>query len=256
MRKVLMILLAALLAVMIPLAGAAGGITEKNEETGYSLVIQDDAGLLDSAELAQVQEAMRPILAYANVGFLTRPSGDSMSGNSASKAMNWGYDAFGNTRFTVFIIDMSRRHLDIYASPKLSDTLTSAEENSITDNVYKLASNGDYGACAAKAFNQIEWVLKGEKIPTPMKYISNALIALIAAMLAAYVLISGWARKEQAVTMPNVVKGAAIGAATVVTANTLKKVVHHESSKGGHGGGFGGGGGGGFSGGSSGGHGF
>ena len=111
MRNVLIILLAVLLTLMTPLACAAGGITEKDEETGYSLVIQDDAGLLDSAELAQVQEAMRPILEYANVGFLTRPSGDSMSGSSASKAMNWGYDAFGNTRFTVFIIDMNTRRL-------------------------------------------------------------------------------------------------------------------------------------------------
>ena len=256
MRKAWIILLAALLAALMPLACAGGETTETNEETGYTLVIQDDAGLLDAAELAQVQEAMRPILQYASVGFLTRPSGDTMSGNSAAKAKSWGYDKFGNTRFTVFIIDMSRRHMDIFASEKLSGTLTSAEENSITDNVYKLATDGEYGKCAVKAFNQIEWVLKGEKIPTPMKYISNALIALIAALLAAYVLISGWIRKEQAVSMPNVVKGAAIGAATIVTANTLKKVVHHESSRGGHGGGgFGGGGGGGF-GGSSGGHGF
>ena len=255
MRKVLTILLAVLLAAAMPLACAAGETTEKNEETGYALVIRDDAGLLDTAELAQVQDAMRPILAYANAGFLTRPSGDSMGGSSAGKARDWGYSTFGNTRFTVFIIDMSTRHLDIYASEKLSGTLTSAEENSIADNVYKLASEGDYGACAVKAFSQIEWVLRGEKIPTPMKYISNALIALIAAILAAYVLISGWIRKEQAVSMPNVVKGAAVGAATIVTGNTLKKVVHHESSRGG-GGGHGGGGGGGFGGGSSGGHGF
>ena len=42
----------------------------------------------------------------------------------------------------------------------------------------------------------------------------------------------------------------------IITANTLKKVVHHESSRGGHGGGGFGGGGGGGCGGSSGGHGF
>lgn len=256
MRKAWIILLAVLLAVLAPLAGAAAA-TETNEDTGYTLVIQDDAGLLDTAETAQLLEAMRPVLQYAGAGFLTRPSGDTMRGTSASKAESWGYDTFGNTPFTVFIIDMSTRHLDIFASRPLAGTLTAAQENSIADNVYKYASSGDYGACAVKAFNQIEWVLKGEKIPTPMKYISNALIALIAALLAAFVLISGWIRKEQAVTMPNVIKGAAVGAATIVTANTLKKVVHHESSHGGgRGGGFGGGGGGFSGGGSSGGHGF
>ena len=98
-------------------------------------------------------------------------------------------------------------------------------------------------------------MLKGEKIATPMKYASNALLALIMAILAAFLLISGWIRKEQAVSMPNIIKGAAAGAATVIVGSTLKKVVHHESRSGG---GFGGGGGGGFSGGggSSGGHGF
>ena len=48
----------------------------------------------------------------------------------------------------------------------------------------------------------------------------------------------------------------AAGAGTVIVANRLKKVVHHESSHGGHGGGFGGGGGFSGGGGSSGGHGF
>ena len=255
MRKAWIIL--AVLLVLSMFATPAAGDVIAEEDTGYSLIIQDDAGLLThSTYEAQVAEAMRPILQYANVGFLTRPAGDSMRGTSAAKAEEWGYSKFGNTRFTVFIIDMSTRHLDIFASKPLSNVLTSEAENTIADNVYKLASDGDYAACAVKAFNQIEWVLKGEKIPTPMKYISNALIALIAAILLAYVLISGWARKEQAVSMPNVVKGAAVGAATIVTANTLKKVVHHESSRGSGGGGFGGGGGGGFGGGSSGGHGF
>ena len=253
MRKAWIIPLLLMLVAVLTLTCAAGETTEKNEETKYSLVIRDDAGLLDETETARVTEAMRPILEYANAGFLTYPAGGS-SRNSAGKAEEWGYETFGQTRFTVFIIDMTNRHLDIFASRFLSDTLTSDAENSIADNVYKLAGDGEYGQCAVTAFNQIEWVLKGEKIPTPMKYISNALIALIAAILAAYLLISGWAKKEQAVTMPNVVKGAVVGAATVVTANRLKKVVHHESSHGGGGGGFGGGGGGG--GGSSGGHGF
>ena len=255
MRKTILLTLVLLLA-LTPFAGAAGDSSEVNAETGYTLLIHDEAGLLDSAEIQEVTEAMRGITAYANVGFLTYPSGGNDTKASATKAQRWGDSVFGSgTRFTVFIIDMLTRHLDIYASRPLAGVLTAAEENSIADNVYKSASYGNYDKCAIDAFTQIHKVLKGEKIATPMKYISNALLALIAAILAAYLLISAWARKEQAVSMPAVVKGAAAGAATVVLANHLKKVVHHESSSGGHGGGgFGGGGGGG--GGSSGGHGF
>ena len=257
MRKLTLILLAMILAVL-PFACAGASVLtvdEKNEEAGYRLVVQDDAGLIDRADMQSVVDSMRGITEYAGVGFLTVPAGESAH-NSATRAQQWGDSMFGSdTRFTVFIIDMTNRHLDIYASRPLSGVLTAAEENSIADNVYKSASYGNYDKCAIDAFTQIHKVLKGEKIATPMKYISNALLALIAAILAAYLLISGWARKEQAVSMPAVVKGAAAGAATVVLANHLKKVVHHESSSGGHGGGgFGGGGGGG--GGSSGGHGF
>ena len=257
MRKAFIIFLAVLLAALLTMACAAGDTVEKNEETGYSLVFRDDAGLVDAAEAEDVVEAMRAVTQYANVGFITNPSGGS-SGNSATKAQKWGDSTFGpGTRFTVFIIDMATRHLDIYASRPLSGILTAAEENSIADNVYRMASRSEYGKCASEAFRQIEKVLKGEKIATPMKYISNALLALIAGILVAYLLISGWARKEQEVSMPAVVKGAAAGAATMIVASKLKKVVHHESSSG-HSGGFGGGGGGGFSGGggSSGGHGF
>ena len=255
MRKILILLTVLLMAVLPAACAAAGEVRETNGETGYTLVFCDEAGLVDAADQEKVLEAMRPILEYANVGFLTYPSGGS-SQNSATKAQKWGDSVFGsNTRFTVFIIDMTNRHLDIYASRPLSGTLTAAEENTITDNVYRDATRGKYAECAEETFREIGNILKGEKIATPMKLASNVLLALIMAMLAAFLLISGWIRKEQAVRMPTIVKAAAAGAATVVLGNTLKKVVHHESSKGG---GFGGGGGGGFGGGggSSGGHGF
>ena len=254
MRKILVFALAAVLTLASLTCAYGEDVLEKNEETGYSLVINDEGDLIDRADMQAVTEAMRPILQYASVGFLTYPSGGSSS-NSATKAQKWGDSVFGSgTRFTVFIIDMSTRHLDIYASRPLSGILTAAEENSIADNVYRYATRGDYAGCAEEAFRQIDKVLQGEKIATPMKYVSNALLAVIAAIFAAYLLISGWARKEQEVSMPAVVKGAAAGAATLVLGSTLKKVVHHESSSG-HGGGGGGGGFGG-GGGSSGGHGF
>ena len=232
-------------------------VRETNEDTGYSLVIQDNAGLIDSAELEKVKESMRGVLEFADAGLLTVPAGSGRT-NSATKAQEWGDQTFGPyARFTVFIIDMANRHLDIYASKPLAGVLTAAEENTIADNIYKMASRGQYADCAAEAFTQIGKVLRGEKIARPMKYISNALIAAIAALIATYLLISGFARKEQEISMPSVIKGAGAGAATVVVANKLKKVVHHSSNSGGGfhgggGGGFGGGGGGG----SSGGHGF
>lgn len=129
----------------------------------YSVVICDDAELLDEQGWADVLEMMRSVSEYANVGFLTYPSGGS-SQNSAAKAMNWGNATFGSdTRFTVYIIDMTNRHLDIYASQPLSGILTSAAETSIADNVYRYASRGEYSDCAVETFRLITNVLKDEK---------------------------------------------------------------------------------------------
>ena len=137
MRKIL-IAVTILTLALLPLACANGeDIRETNEETGYTLVIHDEGNLVDTAEIDAVTESMRPVLQYANAGFLTYPSGGSTS-NSATKARKWGDQTFGSgTRFTVFIIDMSTRHLDLYASRPLSSTLTAAEERSIADNEYK-----------------------------------------------------------------------------------------------------------------------
>ena len=111
---ILLSLLIGLTAVYGPMTAGAesAGRTETNEETGYSLLIEDTAGLLDAEETAEVTEAMRPILQYASAGFLTWPEdgGDRTAG--ATKAQRWGDRVFGpSTRFTVFIIDMETRHL-------------------------------------------------------------------------------------------------------------------------------------------------
>lgn len=127
------------------------------------IAVCDDACLLDELDETAVLDMMRSASAYANVGFLTYPTGGS-SQNSAEKARKWGESTFGaDSRFVVFIIDMSTRHLDIYASKLLSGVLSSAVLNSIADNVYRYASRGEYGACAIETFRLVENALKDEE---------------------------------------------------------------------------------------------
>ena len=88
MRKAWILLVILLLVTALLPASAAGeDLQETNEETGYRLVIHDEGGLLDPAETESVLEAMRPILQYANAGFLTYPPGGNRT-NSATKAQN------------------------------------------------------------------------------------------------------------------------------------------------------------------------
>ena len=255
MRKaILSLLVLILLAALLPAAQAETDYT--NEETGFQAVIDDPAGLLAAGEISGVLDAMVPVTAYANAGFVTHDAYGSGSGTVLDKAKAWGNRRFGSgAAYTVFMIDMSTRRLGIFSSQRVYSLLTTAKANTITDNVYKYASREDYDGCAKEAFRQIAQVMKGEKLNEPMKNVSNIFLALICAILITYMLVAGRMRNEQATTIQTLTRAAGIGAATAVTGHVLKKVVHHEHSSGG-GGGFGGGGGGGGCGGGGGSHGF
>ena len=244
MKKILAFLLTLLLLIPV----FADAETRTNETTGFIAVLDDSGSLLDAAEYNSVWEAMMPITEYCNVGFYT------YSGSSTSyvmdKAKTWANDNFKGT-CTLFIIDMATRQLAVWSSSDVQKTLTQSKGYTITDNVYPYASRGDYAGCAVSAFNQMNKALNGETIKGPMRVISNALLALLAAILLAYLFISARMEQEVKVSLPDIAT-ATVGAGAVIAAKKLSRKVKHSSSSGGggfHGGGGFSGGGGGFGGG-------
>lgn len=241
MKKILAFLL--ILLLLVPVLAAAE--TRTNETTGFIAVLDDSGSLLDTAEYDGVWEAMMPVTEYCNVGFYTCSGSDKTYVMDKAKA--WANANFKGT-CTLFIIDMATRQLAVWSSTDVQKTLTQSKGYTITDNVYKYASRGDYAGCAESAFNQMYKVLKGVNVKGPMRVISNALLALLAAILLAYLFISARMEQEVKVSMPDIITTTAAGAGAVIAAKKLTRKVKHSSSSGG--GGFhGGGGGGGFSGG-------
>ena len=245
MKKILAFLL--ILLLLVPVLAAAE--TRTNETTGFIAVLDDSGSLLDTAEYDGVWEAMMPVTEYCNVGFYTCSGSDKTYVMDKAKA--WANANFKGT-CTLFIIDIATRQLAVWSSTDVQKTLTQSKGYTITDNVYKYASRGDYAGCAESAFNQMYKVLKGVNVKGPMRVISNALLALLAAILLAYLFISARMEQEVKVSMPDIITTTAAGAGAVIAAKKLTRKVKHSSSSGG--GGFhGGGGGGGFSGGGGGG---
>ena len=242
MKKILAFLL--ILTLILPGFALAETKEERNEETGFRAVIDDDAGLLDEAEYDGVMATMAPITAYCNVGFYTY--GGTSRDYVLDKAKSWAADEFG-TSCTLFIIDMATRQLAVWSSSDVQKTLTQAKAYTITDNIYSYASRKQYAACAEGAFNQMYRVLKGEKVSGPMRLISNALLAMLAAILLAYLFISARMEQEVKVSLPEIAT-ATVGAGAVIAAKKLTRKVKHSSSSGSgggfHGGGFSSGGGG------------
>ena len=243
MKKILAFLL--LLVLLVP--GLASAETRKNEETGYIAVIDDSGSLLDAAEYDSVFETMMPITQTCNVGFYTYDG--SSKDYVLDKAKAWANSVFPG-RCTLLIIDMATRQLAVWSSSDVQKTMSQAKAYTITDNIYQYASRKQYAACAKSAFNQVNRVLKGEKVTGPMRYISNILLAMLAAILLAYLVISARMEQEVKVSLPDIAT-ATVGAGAVIAAKTLTRKVRHTSSSGGGHGGFGGGGG--FSGGGGGG---
>ncbi len=228
-----------LILLLIPCTVGAEVLRRTNEETGYTAVIEDGASLLKDGDYDDVLNTMMGITDYCNAGLYTY--GGSSTEYVENKAEAWANKVFTG-HCTIFIIDMATRQLLVWSSDDMMKTMTRAKGYTITDNVYTYASDKDYKGCVLTAFNQMHRVLMGENVTGPMRYISNVLLALAAAILLAYLFISARMEQEVKVHMPDVIT-ATIGAGAVIAAKTLsRKIVHNSSS--GSGGGFRSGGGG------------
>ena len=226
------------------------GTVYTNDETGYKVVIEDDAQLLTDGEKSQLAETMKDITPYGDVAF---KSIDYNSYSTETYIERYYNSIFGTGSGTVFLIDMDNRNIWIYSDGSIYSTITTAYANVITDNVYAYASDKDYFTCANKAFIQEAALLQGRRISQPMKYISNALLAIAIAILINYFIVRQTSRVRKA-SDNEIVNGVfANNAFNNVSVNFIRQTRTYSprssSSSGSSGGHSGGGGGGGHSGG-------
>ena len=227
------------------------GTVYTNSETGYSVIIEDDASLLSNDEKIRLAETMKDITPYGSVAFKSISYNPYSS--TSSFVEKYYHSLFGTGSGTVFLIDMDNRNIWIYSDGSIYSTITTAYANVITDNVYTYASDRDYFSCANKAFIQEAALLQGRRISQPMKYISNALLAIAIAILINYFIVRQTSRVRKA-SDNEIVNGVfANNAFNNVSVNFIRQTRTYSprssSSSGSSGGHSGGGGGGGHSGG-------
>ena len=169
--------------------------TYTNKSTGYQVIVEDDANLLTDEEETTLGKEMAPITTYGSVAFKSIDYNPYYSTEDYTRS--YYRDTFGSTSATVFLIDMDNRNIWIHSNGTIYETITKSYANTITDNVYKYASDGDYYTCAFTAFGQINTLLEGRKIAQPMKYISNAFLAVIIALLLNYFLVRSFSRAKR-----------------------------------------------------------
>lgn len=227
---------------------AVQGVVYRNAETGYTVLIEDDADLLTESERAALAEQMQEITAYGSAAFKTISENGTSAGSFAQR---YYASVFSNKSGILFLIDMDNRKIWIYCDGAIYKTVTKDYADTITDNVYTYASAGNYYQCASSAFEQAETLLKGHQIAQPMKYICNALLAMIAALLINFGLVNLFSRTGK--TSDSELLSHALGyfshSAPTVCFEFETKTYSPASSDSGSSGGGGGGGGGGSSGG-------
>lgn len=258
MRKRI-IFLSALLVICVSImtifsVSVSANESYNNPANGYEAVIEDDAGLLTESEEQMLLEQMKLITEYGNVMF---KSIDYNGSSTESYIRSLYKDRYGSESGTIFLIDMDNRNIWIHSNGLINKTITKSYADSITDNVYEYASDKDYYMCAYKAYEQEYTLLQGRRISQPMKYISNALIALVLAVLINYIIVRFYSSQKKASTkvlMNGLFEHRAFNSGNVVFTHQTRTYSPQQSSSGGSSGGGGGSSGGG--GGSGGGHSF
>lgn len=156
----------------------------ENDYTGYQILIDDAADIFSPEE----EEELIPYMAESSDGgfVLLITTDHNEYGNAESYAGNYYRSQIPDESGVLFLIDLDTRKLLFYSEGEYKRELTSSKMNIIGDNIYKYATNGDFYTCAREAFTQVSDVLEGRRISARMKYISNACLAILLALIINY----------------------------------------------------------------------
>ena len=168
-----------------------------NPDTNYVVYMNDEYDLLSDEEESKLINEMIPLTEYGNAGFLSCENSSESTSQYSARVYS---SLFGTESGTLLVIDMGQRMLYIKSNGAISEIVSNAYSNTITDNIYRYASEGDYYTCASKAFGQVYTLLSGGKIAQPMRYISAALLALILGLMINYLIVRTVSKPRKADT--------------------------------------------------------
>jgi len=196
-KKILSLILVLVVLFTNPMCYAVDETnTTSTNNKKYQLIIEDDADLLTESEETALKAEMNKLTEYGNIIFKSINTNPNYSTDAYAK--KYYNSRFGSQSGTVFLIDMYKRNIYIFSNGNNYNTITNEKAEVITDNIYTYASKKQYYKCASEAFSQIYTLLQGGKIAEPMKYISNAVIAVMLALLINFAIFKVATRNKAA----------------------------------------------------------
>ena len=154
----------------------------------YSLIINDEAQLINKEFFPEIIEAMERITEYGNVMLLTTYDVPYEEYESYADKM---YDeTFGDlSNGVLLLIDMNNRMAWIHSDGDILKVITSSKAEIITDNIYKSLKIKEYAGGSVKAFEQIYDYLNNKKVFSSMTLITNLLLSISISFLGVYIYI-------------------------------------------------------------------
>lgn len=242
-------ILVLLFPFVLDLVHRSGAEAPASVSEPYSVTVRDNAKLLTEYEKKDLAETMKSVAAYHPVAFV---STRNTEGNTTLRYAELLFDElFPEKDGILFLIDMQNRNIWLQKANN-NRVLTTALCNTVTDNVYREASAGNYFQCANRAYKQVYKILKGDKVPETMKHLSNLFLSVAAALFLVFL----FAAKGTGVLRPKQVFDVDDNMQRKLSIRNVKKrfkrlIVHRSADSSSDsfssGGSFGGGGGGGFS---------
>lgn len=189
LRKIIPVLVSIVLILAVQIEAFAksddGIYIYYNDETQYSALIMDEARLFVGNEGDALLESMEAVTKYANAAIVTLSN--NPYGDTETYANRFLLDFYGDdVSAVVFVIDMDLRTLTVWADGAVRRNIE-PKATTITDNVYRYASNEEYYKCAKEAIDEINIVIEGGRIAQPMKHLSNLCIAILSSLLITYI---------------------------------------------------------------------
>jgi uncharacterized protein len=220
----------------------------KNDNSGYEILIDDKAGLFTEDEIEDLVSYMAP---SSEGGFVLLVTTDKNPyGNADSFAGNYYRSSIPDENGVMLLIDMDTRELLFYSEGSYQHIMTRDKSRIIADNIYRYAGDGRFYETAREGFIQVADVLAGRRIAAPMKYISNACLAVLISLIINYFFarsVSKKAKPKDNDIVNNLISRYSFTNPSVTHTNTTRTYSPRSSSSSGGGGRSGGGGGGGHS---------
>lgn len=162
---------------------------DKNTDTGYQLIIDDEADFLTSDEEESLSEVMYETAGYCNAMVVTTTYHTFSSTEDFAASTYENY--FGkNSSGIVFVIDRDLNEIYLASEGDARKKITDSKCDVICDNTYVYATKDhgyDYYTCAVETFDQINTSLAGGRIAQPMKYVSNIFLAVALGMFVCFI---------------------------------------------------------------------